>query len=663
MKIAFEMILFLLCLFSTFAFSLKISKKLLNIKENSVLFLSSLILNLLFIILLANFLLFFKIYNLFFFSIFTLPLLIFSYKELKEIEIKAFNLELSIFYKFLFFIFVFILFFIFFEAFITPPLSWDSLFYHMVQSASYVQEGAFVDLDFEGLLGTFKHHPKNFEIFLSIFLLPFKSDLISNLCNFYFLVITLLASFLFLKEFSISKNRILLFILNFITVPAFFVYLPTQYIEISSLSLIISGFFFLKIYEREKIFSYLFLSSIGFVLSFSFKISNFLPFFISHLFIFYSILRMKNKKILSFLIILILNIILLTHYIKISFIYKNPVYPYPLVLAGKEIGEKDKEVQNYLNYIKEKQEERFSKYSTDLNKYEEKIAPYLYTIFSMYSQNHQALGRSALLYSILGLGGLIFLKNKFWKLFFFFQILFFIFQFFSPQMEPLRILFSISYSRIFLFPVFILIFLSLTIFSKYKIYEIIFVLGFFTNIFLILPPIFLPFHLYIFFISFLFSTLFFIFFFKFPKVFVIISVSIIIISSPIIYKIKESMRLYFYLNYYHVSEISKTFIPVSTFLNGKRANIHCHFSDKYFAKDPVLYYPILGTKFENRITFINPRGKSLKEWIKDLKEAKIDLLALKGEDTLDFQFCINNPEYFKLLFEKENILIYSFNPK
>ena len=655
--------LFFLGFFSTFLFSFKISKKFLKIEEIFNLIFAALLLNLAFLLIIANILLYFKIYNLFFFEISTLPFLILSFKEIKELKFGILNFDFSYFYKILLFIFIFILVFFSIEALFTPPLSWDSLKYHTLQSAIYIQKGFYSLTSFGGLLETFNDHPKNFEIFLSIFFLAFKSDFIANLCNFYFLIIVLLSSIILLKEFNIKKERMLLFLLNFITIPAFFIYLPTQYIEISSVALLISYLTFLKLYEKEKNISFLFLSSLSLALAFSFKITNAFFYIVGHFFIFYFLIKEKKLKIIYLLLFLSVNTIFLFHYIKITYKFKNPIYPYPLKIFGKSVGETNLEVLKYLKEIKIKEEGHFSTIFSNANSFEKKMAPYLYTIFTTFSQNHQTLGRPALLYTILGLISLVFLKDKFWKLFFSSQILIFLIQFFNPTLEPLRLMFSISYSRYWLFFIFIFLFLSLKLFEKFKIYELIYILGFFTNLFLIIPPIFLPFHFHILIPSIIISILFFYFFKVYQKTFIAVLLFIFILFTPLFYNIKENLRYYFYLNYYHVSPISKTVFPISNYLNGKKAKINCHIQERYFESNIILFYPLLGRKLENELVYVNPEGKSFQNWFENLKKEKVDFLLFNDINTKDFKWCESKPEYFNLINQIEGVFIYKFNPR
>ncbi len=655
----FKFFLFIISFLPTFFFSFKISKEFFKISGTLQLILSSLIINFGLLLTLANLLLFFKIYNLFFFLLFTVPFIFFYFKIFKDIEIPKIKLNMSFIFKTLLIIFIFILVFNFFEALITPPLSWDSLNYHMLLGSLKVQEGKFANLPFDGILSTFNYYSQNYEIFLSIFLLFFNSDFLSNICNFYFLLIIFFATLLLLKEFNFSEKRIFLFLINFLTIPAFFVYIPTQYVEIAGLSLVTSGFAFIKIYEKEKNPYFLILSSLSFVLAISIKNYYILPYVIGNFFIFYIIFKDKKAKPIFLIILLIINLCFSFHYIRMIYKYKNPFYPYPLKIFKLKIGETHPEIIKFIKAIKEKEEKRFERAAKDLSEFEKKIAPYLYTIFTMFSQNHQALGKPALLYSFLGIFGIIFFKNKFWKLFFTFQIFLFIFQFFNPELELLRIMFSLSYSRVFLFPVYIFLFFSLSILEKFKIYEIIFILGFFTNIFLILPEIFLPIHFYLFIISALFASLIFIFFFKYPKKFIIIFLILLIISSSLINFIKEKYRLYFYLNYYHVLKISTEVFPISTFLNGKKTKIHCHFKDDYFSPIPILPYPLIGKNFENKILLINPEGLNFLEWFEKLKKENIEYIVLKGADLIEYKWCLENPDYFKLIYKKEDIVLHT----
>lgn len=658
--IFFKLLLFILSFSGIFSFSFFLSKKIFKINEFKSLFLATLILNVSISLIISNFLLYFKIYKFIIFSSITIPLNFLYIKNPLKFELKNPFLSLPVLYKVIFFIFLFLIIFIFLEALITPPLSWDSLRYHMLFSSLYVQKGSFFKIELDGFTETFLNFPKNYEIFLSNFLLPFSSDFLSNICNFYFLLILITSSLIFLENFNFKRERKILFILNLITIPSFFIYLPTQYIEIASASLLFSGISFISLFEKEKNQIFLFLSSLSFSLALSFKINNLGPFLISHLFIIYLFLKNKNKKYFFLMIFLLLAFSL--HYIKAIINFKNPVYPYPLKILNFKIGERDERIISFLNEIREKEEEYFHSKVKNLSQIEKKLAPYFYTITSIFSQNRQALGRQAFLYLALGFISLIFFKNKFWKIFFLLQIFVFLFQFFNPAYEPLRIIYSISYSRFWIFIISIFLFLSLKILENYKIYEIIFVIGFISNIFLILPIKFLNIHIFLFFLSTLISISFLLFFFKKPKTFLLAFICTFLFFSPFILKIKEGLRYFFYFNYYNVSEISKAIFPASKYLDGKKTTINIRIIENEFDKNFIFYYPLLGRNFENEIKFIRPENENKTEWLKNLKKENVKFLIYNNINLTDFKWCYEDRKNFKLVFFENGIYLFNFNP-
>jgi hypothetical protein len=113
-----------------------------------------------------------------------------------------------------------------------PPLSWDSLTYHLTIAARWVQDGGYSPLPFPDALWDYGHYPHGGELVTAFLLLPFHGDLLANLAAFPFLGLAAAATFALAREAGAGPRDAGLAAAVVMVSPPLFAYLTTQYVDL-----------------------------------------------------------------------------------------------------------------------------------------------------------------------------------------------------------------------------------------------------------------------------------------------------------------------------------------------------------------------------------------------------------------------------------------------
>jgi len=100
----------------------------------------------------------------------------------------------------------FILFLSFSRALLMPPLSWDSLTYHLTFAATWIKQGTLCLFIAPDQIINCGHFPKNGEIFASWLLLPFHNDLLVNVMCFPITFLGGLACYAIARELGLKPS-------------------------------------------------------------------------------------------------------------------------------------------------------------------------------------------------------------------------------------------------------------------------------------------------------------------------------------------------------------------------------------------------------------------------------------------------------------------------
>ena len=93
------------------------------------------------------------------------------------------------------------------RALLMPPLSWDSLSYHLTSAALWVQKGTLVLFKAPDQIIENIYFPINGDIFTSWLILPFHTDLLANTMNFPITLLGGIACYAIVREWGLSKRK------------------------------------------------------------------------------------------------------------------------------------------------------------------------------------------------------------------------------------------------------------------------------------------------------------------------------------------------------------------------------------------------------------------------------------------------------------------------
>ena len=93
------------------------------------------------------------------------------------------------------------------RALLMPPLSWDSLTYHLTFAALWVKKGTLFWFEAPDQIASCMHVPINGELFAAWFLLPFHTDLIVNTMNFPITLLGGIACYAIARELGLSRKE------------------------------------------------------------------------------------------------------------------------------------------------------------------------------------------------------------------------------------------------------------------------------------------------------------------------------------------------------------------------------------------------------------------------------------------------------------------------
>lgn len=113
-----------------------------------------------------------------------------------------------------------------------PPLSWDSLTYHLTIAARWVQDGAYSAMPFPDALWDYGHYPNHGELMTGWLLLPFHGDLLVNLVSFPFLLLAGGATYALARELGARGGDGLLMAAVVMCSPPLFAYVTSQYVDL-----------------------------------------------------------------------------------------------------------------------------------------------------------------------------------------------------------------------------------------------------------------------------------------------------------------------------------------------------------------------------------------------------------------------------------------------
>ncbi len=113
-----------------------------------------------------------------------------------------------------------------------PPLAWDALTYHLVMAAGFVQSGTLAPFHAPFVMDHYAHFPKNGEILISAWMLPFRGDLLVGLASPPLLALGGLALYALARQLHAHRGDALLAAAFTCSAPCLLAYASTQNVDV-----------------------------------------------------------------------------------------------------------------------------------------------------------------------------------------------------------------------------------------------------------------------------------------------------------------------------------------------------------------------------------------------------------------------------------------------
>lgn len=560
------------------------------------------------------------------------------------------------------------------RALFTPPLSWDSLAYHMLLSGMFVQEGENFDFDVPQSYANFTSYPRDFEQLTALGMLPYRSDVPANLVNFPFWLMGALALYVLADVLGMEKRRWRVGLALWTFTPAFFAYLPSQYVEPAVLALAMAGLAFsCRFYEGRDLPTAA-LAVLSFSLAFGMKphAAGLFALGVGGILLF--ALRKCRWSWRSWVLVGCLAAVGLPHAVESTIGHGNPFYPFPTRFLGFQLGEAHPSLVDY-----EKEADRLERQwvaARGADHSMPRLAPYLYSFSQVFSNSHITLGTASLVVTLLGLFGLARVRNRWALALILLNLLAAWALFFAPSMEGLRLLFSLSYARLLTFPCALGLLLGLLALPKFKVVDVLFWILAFAQLAFSVQEVWIVQDIYWMILSVGIFGVLMLSLWKGWRAGPFALVILAVAGMPWIQNVRDRWRNAYFGNSYDVSPISTRAVPLYPLLDdpGTPRTIAVAFGEPRIPGITCFLYPLLGRRLQNRIVYIPPTrsgriidyqllgelGEELDEraWLARLDASGADHLLISVPLTPEMAWVRAHPERFQEAGESEGLFLF-----
>ena len=225
----------------------------------------------------------------------------------------------------------------FYISIVFPPIGWDSLLYHYLFPAFWVQDGKFATHVLPPSLESYSHFPFNGEIFSSWLILIFHGYRIVNIGNFIPFFTLFIALYCLSREHKLNSKFSLLFS-SFVT----FSKVPLSQLNTGNVDLAVGAWmtcallYFIRYYTKEnKLDLIMLMLSCSLAIGAKLTIIPYIIFFITII-----LLKVRPKVEHTTVIAFLISTFIGSYWYVKNFIEtSNPVYPFKISFLGKLIFE------------------------------------------------------------------------------------------------------------------------------------------------------------------------------------------------------------------------------------------------------------------------------------------------------------------------------------
>jgi len=560
------------------------------------------------------------------------------------------------------------------RALFTPPLSWDSLAYHMFLSGMFVQEGGSFSFDLPQSYANFTSYPLDHEQLTALGMLPFRADAPANLVNFPFWFMGALALYVLMEVLGIERRRWRVGLALWTFTPAFFAYLPSQYVEPAVLALAMAGLAFACRFFRDGDLPAAAGAMLSLSLAFGMKPHAAGLFALGAGMIALFALRHCRWSWRAWVLLACLAAAGLPHAAGATLRHGNPFYPFPTRFLGFQLGEAHPSMVEYEKEADRLEREWVARRGAGDSM--PKAASYLYSFSQVFSNSHITLGTASLVATLLGLLGLARLRNRWTLTLFLLNLAAAWALFFAPSMEGLRLLFSLSYARLLTFPNTLGILLGLLALRRFKVVDVLFWILAFAQMAFSVQEVWIVQDLYWLALAAGVFAVLMLSLWKGWKAGPLALAVLAVAGIPWVQHARDRWRNAYFANSYDVSPISTRAVRLYPLLDDPKTprSIAVAFGEPRIPGITCFLYPLMGRRLQNRIVYVPPtrsghivdyqllgdQGEELDEaaWFARLGACGADHLLISAPLTPEMAWVRTHPERFREIGESEGLHLF-----
>jgi hypothetical protein len=265
------------------------------------------------------------------------------------------------------------------RALLMPPLAWDCLTYHLTFAALWLKKGSLVMFKAPDQIAYAGLFPINGEIFASWLLLPFNSDIIVNAMNFPIALLGVLTCYAIARELGLTRKEAAFAPSLIFFAPVMYVQITTQYLDMATLTFCCASVLFTLRYLRRELLidCFLALAAAGILLGLKY---NAIPAvgIIVMVIVLKTLFFSQNLHLFKKLCVILAGLLIVValggrQYLVNLVEANNPLYPFPVRIADREIFEGSLYLEQVKDWIEDYEREngwdKFSLWEKEYRKF------------------------------------------------------------------------------------------------------------------------------------------------------------------------------------------------------------------------------------------------------------------------------------------------------
>ena len=550
------------------------------------------------------------------------------------------------------------------RAILSPPLAWDSLYFHMLASGEFVQEGGLFTLGFPGTLSFQAAHPRLFESLVAVLMLPFHADTLANLANFFSGGLALLAFWVAGGALGVEERRLKAGMALASCLPAFAAYWSTQYVDPSAAALALAGTALLaaRFSGGSKAMAPIGLLALS--LGFGMKPYGVTPLAVGAVlaFGFEAVKRTLTPRRAAVLLLAVCAG--LPHYAGMAARHGNPFYPFPLEVMGQPIGEGHPGMVRYIEEAAGREAQWFA--ANHPGTEPSRLRGAAYSVQKVFAQSSMTLGPAPLLLGLLGLGVLCRMKNRWLAALVALNILAAWAAFLNPAVEGLRLYYTVSYARILVFPSFLCLLAGVGALARFRVADLLLWVFALSGLVQLFPQSLLPADWVLLGGALaLFTALAAFIRWRLHDGLAFL-LAAAVLAMPVVQNFRGQFRQDYWTRSFDLFPLSQQIMPLAPELDRPEGmRLAVAFGEDLWGADWAFYYPLMGSRLQNTLHYVPvtrsgavvdapaPAGGADEAdpaaWFRRLRDQRIDAVVLARPWTVEHDWILKSRGLFTVI--------------